>query len=668
MNIRLINIKLSQFKGIKAFEGNFDSKTVDIIGENETGKTSIMDGWLWLMLDRDSRGYKGSEVAKTTNGSDYVHNLEHEVEARIAVIGAAPREIKLRKMLRENWVKPRGKQDAVYSGNVTMYWIDDVPYQANQYKEYINNLIPESLLNILSDPTHFCTQLHWKDRLSMLLDMAGKVNAAEVAGDDAELLNLLNRIGSKSMDEYKKMVTEQIKKLNKELEEIPVRISEVGKTVVTEDWAAIEAQIAEKQAQLESITAQETNAAEALKPLTALYAEHKALEAKRGALINGFVYAANAGQQEKKFDLALHESELKNAENAIANYKQQLSNIDKNISQLHANNELLRKDVRELDAEIQALSTTEFDETSINPNMLICPTCHQDLPAGDINAKIEQMKANFESNRDRQLSVAQSKRASVIAQGQSNNVRAKQLAEQIQAIDEHIEEEEARFKKEADTVRTIEKAIADYTPATAADFANHPDVRAINDEIKTIEAEIDTFTAPETSEITLEIKKSVQAELNRLRDRLYARGANEKAAQRMTELRAELSAKGAEKTILEGDIWAIERFVVKNTQLMESRINAMFTDVSFKLFKELINGGIEECCDPVVNGTTFGKANTAGQINAGLDIIEAISKHKDIFVPVFVDHAESVTSMNKIDTQMIRLIVAYNQPITVNNF
>ncbi|WP_276317174.1 hypothetical protein [Anaerosphaera multitolerans] len=38
----------------------------------------------------------------------------------------------------------------------------------------------------------------------------------------------------------------------------------------------------------------------------------------------------------------------------------------------------------------------------------------------------------------------------------------------------------------------------------------------------------------------------------------------------------------------------------------------------------------------------YNDVNNAGKINAGLDIINTLSEHYDIYAPVFVDNAESV--------------------------
>jgi hypothetical protein len=54
----------------------------------------------------------------------------------------------------------------------------------------------------------------------------------------------------------------------------------------------------------------------------------------------------------------------------------------------------------------------------------------------------------------------------------------------------------------------------------------------------------------------------------------------------------------------------------------------------------------------------YGSANNGAKINAGLDVIDTLSRFKGIRVPLFIDNAESVTELAAIDTQLIRLVVS----------
>jgi hypothetical protein len=87
--------------------------------------------------------------------------------------------------------------------------------------------------------------------------------------------------------------------------------------------------------------------------------------------------------------------------------------------------------------------------------------------------------------------------------------------------------------------------------------------------------------------------------------------------------------------------------------------------VKFKLFDTQVNGAEVECCVPMINGVPYADANTAGKINAGLDIINAISKVQEIEAPIFIDGAESINNLLPTDSQVISLIVTQEENLTV---
>jgi hypothetical protein len=71
-----------------------------------------------------------------------------------------------------------------------------------------------------------------------------------------------------------------------------------------------------------------------------------------------------------------------------------------------------------------------------------------------------------------------------------------------------------------------------------------------------------------------------------------------------------------------------------------------------------INGGLNETCEVTYNGVPYSDLNNAMRINIGLDIINTLSAHYGISVPIFIDNAESVTSLEAVNGQVIRLIVS----------
>ena len=104
----------------------------------------------------------------------------------------------------------------------------------------------------------------------------------------------------------------------------------------------------------------------------------------------------------------------------------------------------------------------------------------------------------------------------------------------------------------------------------------------------------------------------------------------------------------------------LEDYIREKVQRIEAELNGLFKNVTFKLFDQQLNGGLNETFVTLINGVPFTDANTAAQINAGLEIIEHLSKHYGLRCPCFVDHRESVTHLVPIESQIINLVVDEN--------
>ena len=87
--------------------------------------------------------------------------------------------------------------------------------------------------------------------------------------------------------------------------------------------------------------------------------------------------------------------------------------------------------------------------------------------------------------------------------------------------------------------------------------------------------------------------------------------------------------------------------------------------VTFKLFDYTIDGNEVETCVPLVNGVPFGTANTAGQINAGLDIINALVRFHGVSAPIFIDGRESVNRLIPTESQIINLVVTNDKELII---
>ena len=60
----------------------------------------------------------------------------------------------------------------------------------------------------------------------------------------------------------------------------------------------------------------------------------------------------------------------------------------------------------------------------------------------------------------------------------------------------------------------------------------------------------------------------------------------------------------------------------------------------------------------VYDGVPYVGLNNGMKINVGIDIINALSRHYGVTVPLFVDNAEGVTRLEQSEAQVIRLFVS----------
>ena len=114
MDIRLNWLRLKNFKGIKDFRFEPGGENANVYGDNAVGKTTLEDAFLWLMFDKNADNSAKFSVKPLDETGQEIHFLETEVEAQLSVDG---KPLLLKKVLTEDWVKPRGEAQKQFKGN-----------------------------------------------------------------------------------------------------------------------------------------------------------------------------------------------------------------------------------------------------------------------------------------------------------------------------------------------------------------------------------------------------------------------------------------------------------------------------------------------------------------------------------------------------------------------
>jgi len=641
-SIILKTLILRNFKGIKDLRVDFNRVT-DISGDNAVGKTTIFDAFTWLLFDKNSLDAKDFEIKTLDKNNNVIHGLEHEVSALLNIDGV---EKKLSKIYKEKWTKKRGEAEKQLTGHTTDYYIDDVPVKKVEFQEAIGNIIDEKLFKLITNPLYFSTILNWKDRRNVLLSIIGDVDVMDVIKGNNTLKGFDTLLGGKTVDDLKKTLAARKRKINQDINSIPVRIDELDKSILNLDFEALESELKLKNEELKQV-------------------EDKLYDStKLGDVV--------LEKQQKLFNLKSTLQKIENESKVQANrpradleslYTEKNYEL-KDISREKYTLETRKKDLEEkrifLIESIDSLRNTWHEENlktlTFNENEFICPTCKREFETDDIEAKKESMLEQFNINKSRILKELGDK-------GSIKKERLQKFEKELSECSIKLEEIKAKHKEVGKELNDLMAKILDFKPSIILG----EEYKKVSCEIADLEVEINdnTSTKELISNLRREKNELVDA-IDNIKAKLTYREKNKATLERIEELKDEERKLAETLAKVEKEEFQCETFIKAKVKLMEDSINERFKYVSFKLFNTLVNGAVEECCVATVNGVPFDSVNNAGKINAGIDIINTLCDHYDIECPVFVDNAESVNELLECKSQVIRLIVSKDKTLVIS--
>ena len=619
MELKLITLKITNFKGIKSFEYSPSNRDSVLYGDNGTCKTTVADAWAWLLTGKDSNQANDFEIKELDKNNKPILGQNHEVEAILTIDGEP---LSMKKILTEKWQKKRGLADKIMTGHETEYFINDVSCRMKDYQENIDNICPEEALNSIIQPGFFCTMSTEKKR-SLLLDICGDIAFNDIIASDKVLSSLPGKIGNHSVDDFKKIATSSKKKHNKSLAGIPARIDE--NLLKKIDMNGLK--IASLKQDIKDFTTlkQECETLLASSDETLMYRQAKTeLDLALTKIESGFM--ADKQARKNKFQISITKAEKKKARahESIIERQADIKNKKKNIDLAALQMTRLREDWTEK-------NKLKFSETH-------CSHCGQELK----DEALETAKKMFNQAKAEKLKAINAKGLSL---KQANGVYEKRIAV--------IEDEIKLFD-------------VDKTKANSSIKSVQNDIKAIDEqkvdndsEYKDIQTEISGLKLPSEND-TREVKEQIKtygnniAGLNRSLQKF-----DDNLALDTRNIELEGSAKDLATKIeqAEGDIALCDLFTRTKTGLLEHNVNEFFDITKFKMFQEMLNGEIRDVCIAMVGGVPYThNLNLGHRVMADIDIIKTLSKHYDVSLPIFVDNSESVTVLPDIDTQIIKLI------------
>jgi hypothetical protein len=126
----------------------------------------------------------------------------------------------------------------------------------------------------------------------------------------------------------------------------------------------------------------------------------------------------------------------------------------------------------------------------------------------------------------------------------------------------------------------------------------------------------------------------------------------------MEQLRAESETTAKELARIEDLLKRSGELTRQKAAAVEQSAAERFRLARFRLSRVLQCGTVEDRCDVDWGGVPYGALNTGAQVNVGMDIVNTLSAHFGVWLPLFVDNAEGVSRLEKCSNQVIRLAVS----------
>ena len=437
------------------------------------------------------------------------------------------------------------------------------------------------------------------------------------------------------------MAKEERRKLLKDLEDIPVRIDETTKRLRPAEYTRddLEQQIEVLQQMVSGLE-----------------------EEKQQISVPNAVAESKARLVELQTRLA--EERLKFITDNPDNYAEQLSKLRSSASAHKIDLERLQREYRSLALEEKRLNE-DRERTAREYNTVqqeqwtgstICPTCGQELPT----EKVEAAKRKFHLDKSQKL-----ERLNQYGKEHCNKDMIAAVQQKMAAKQAEIDETETAIATGGEQIEKLQEQ--QKQQKFAPKFENSEVYQSIQNQMKDTEEQLrsgNQAVAAQLDGLMREITEKKQ-QMTSLQQQLFVLDANEQCRRRIGELEEEEQRISANLEQAEYKISLCDKFMTAKIEMLTRQFNSHFQHVRFKLFEQQINGGYTECCEVMIpceqDGeqmlVPYNQANTGSRMYAGLEIINTLGRYWNMSLPVFIDNAESYTSLPQIDSQVIQLIV-----------
>lgn len=630
MELKIKSMHLKNFMGVTDRTVEFDGNT-RVLGANSTGKSTLATSFYWLFSDCNYALLKNPPI--TPMG---MNECESRVEIDCLIDG---RPIKLAKSQKFKIKEVDGK---ITSSAPNSYEINSV---SKAYKDFVKELsdrgIPMDNFLIFSHPFGFMadTSKTGREKMrSLLFEMCEDITDIELAKEMSDTDELIALLENYKIDEIEQMNKATLKEINDKvgkdnsiinarIDELISQKSKADEKVLNEQKDNYESEIKRIESKLADLSSGKADISKKLSEL----------KIKRDSIVTDANAEVNASKSE-------YDKKYREIERTLDEHKWQLTSTKTEKDRLETKLSELNEDLKKQRTLYKTEQGSRLDESD-----RYCPTCHREFEPD----KLKKIKDDFEKCKAERLKV-------IKASGDNLNTEIKNLNKQIADVDTKISDYEKLVDETNKEFESV-KAQISMLPG-AVDLSANKEYSELTKQITELEAELVTDDNALIEELTSQKNVNKQM-LSQINGELAVLEKNKDLDNRISELREERKQSEVNRANAEKIIDTVTRFkMFKNNKLSEI-INEHFENVSFRFYKILKNGNIEETFDILIDGKEINtQVNQASQVLAKLGIIKGLSDYYKVWLPVFCDDYALITSESdkkiNIKNQLVKLIAA----------
>ena len=680
MRMILKSLRLENFKGVKDKTYEF-GKTTRVSGMNRRGKTTIGAAWYWLTSDKN--------YELVSNPNIRPDNIEDCIPTVTADVDVDGKEITLSKMQKRKVGKP--DKNGVSKVTITnTYEINSVPKTERDFKAYLEELGFEfDKFLICSHPNVFTKDLSLKKKQDemrkYLFTMASEKTDLEIAQMNKETADVAKLLESYKFEEIEAMNNASKKKAVEQLDAIPNQIIGLEKAKVDVDVAEQELAKADLTRRIAECDKKIAGADHSLDEL-------RDKEMRLQLDISGITQTMNRELSNRRYeidaDLRGCEDELKHLEQTISLKENQIVGNEKAITDADAERKKIGEKYNAEYAKAFDEAPYLFDESKwvFDENSTVCSLCGQKLPED----KIEQLKADFESQKEKAKADAEEKLKAKrfkfdtdkkVELNRLNTIgtEKKELITELTKKNADLNTEiDALKKQEQDAIAKKEELSNQLSEIPSeADYTQNEDYVKLKAERDKVLVDIEKLESDGADKIVTDLKvekADLQSQLDEVNKIIAQAENNVQIDDKIADMQHKQNEYGQAKADAERILYQLKEVSKRKNKLLVEEINQHFGIVRWKLFDFQKNGEYKEVCIPTVLDEETGiykvfgdTTNTGREIEAKIDICNSFQKFFNMYVPIFLDGAESINDeyVPVVDTQLILLTVSEDKQLKV---